>query len=607
MNPRTPLRWLWLCLLSLPLCAEPLALLDFAQEGVLDQISVNGNSGVTYQVVDGPQGKALQVTITPSDNGYPGIALKPGTGVWDLSQYGTVEAVITNLSGTKLRPTLRVDNPGNWQDNPWNANHGDCDAGATLTLTTYFGYSWGKQGFALDPSKVNQLLVFIGKVKEETKFRVDAVRADGQPGAKPPGIVEPVFPAGGDLLVGLTADRLEAKGAQAELAGNTVKLTFEAKQGAPSVALKCPAGSIWNLGWYNQVEFTLRNPGDAPVKVTCRVDNAWANDQRNCALASADLPAGATQTVVVPFGGKVWDGNDKASGNQLRSDTVVGLNIHGDRADTDQIVELLGAKASVSQPPTMPDWLGQRPPVPGDWKLTFEDTFDGPAIDETKWSLPPKPERSIWDRNSLNLADHSYVEDGCLKLKVSKLQGFQTDDERLKDKTYANGFVRSLDKFAQLYGYFEARLKLPDVQGMWPAFWMMPDRGVGTKDRRSTADGGMEFDIYEQLARFGPFRTNIAFHWDGYGKDHKSFGTDRIYYQCDAEGYVTAGLLWEPGRLTWYYNGQQVAVYENERVASVPGFLKLTMPTGGWGDCPVDESKLPATFDIDWVRVWQRP
>ena len=75
----------------------------------------------------------------------------------------------------------------------------------------------------------------------------------------------------------------------------------------------------------------------------------------------------------------------------------------------------------------------------------------------------------------------------------------------------------------QRYGYFEARVKLPRVPGLWPTFWMMPDRGAAAGPqgvRGDTGHGGTELDIMEHLTRWGPYRYNIALHFDGYGKDH---------------------------------------------------------------------------------------
>jgi beta-glucanase (GH16 family) len=177
------------------------------------------------------------------------------------------------------------------------------------------------------------------------------------------------------------------------------------------------------------------------------------------------------------------------------------------------------------------------------------------------------------------------------------------------------------------YGYVEARMQLPKALGLWPGFWTMPDRGplpgaaAATGDwlarwdaarntpdknrRRSTDVDGMEFDIMEHVTRFGPFRYNTAVHWDGYGKDHKSVGTSRNYAQADKDGYIVAGLLWEPGRLTWYCNGKAIGTWADPRVASVPASLKFTVQMGGWAGNEVDDSALPDAFKVDWVRVWQ--
>jgi beta-glucanase (GH16 family) len=149
-------------------------------------------------------------------------------------------------------------------------------------------------------------------------------------------------------------------------------------------------------------------------------------------------------------------------------------------------------------------------------------------------------------------------------------------------------------------------MKLPKALGLWPAFWMMPDRGKGAANRGGTDQGAMEIDIMEYLVRFGGFRYNIATHWDGYGKDHKSTGTERVYFQPDKDGYIVSGVLWQPGKITWYCNGQPVAIQAGDRVSKVPGYLMFTMPTGGWGtNGVIDEDKLPDTFDVKWVRCWQ--
>jgi len=152
-------------------------------------------------------------------------------------------------------------------------------------------------------------------------------------------------------------------------------------------------------------------------------------------------------------------------------------------------------------------------------------------------------------------------------------------------------------------------MKLPDEPGLWPAFWLMPDRGpeAGPQWKRSSTEkGGMEFDIFEHLTRWGPYRYNIAMHWNGYGKNHLATGSQQIYFQPDEDGFITTGLLWLPGKAVFYCNGQVVARWEHDRISNVRSVMMFTMPIGGWDNNSIDGTTLPADWEIDYVRAWQR-
>ena len=376
--------------------------------------------------------------------------------------------------------------------------------------------------------------------------------------------------------------------------------------------------------------------------MVCRVENQWSDGVHNCVSAPATLAPGETRTVAVPFAQtKPWDGVDKLAGSQFGSDTVYDVFVGPAKPGAGGAVDVLGVKASVSAPPAPPAWLGQRPPVEGEWTKTLDDEFDGPKIDDAKWTLPDHQwyggwglpdgsKLSIWDHSAIETAANAYIEDDQLKLRCEKIPpelaaklkdvkqldnwdgSHMTGDGvkgELGGRKYLTSVVTTYDKFAQCYGYFEAKLKPSTVTGMWPAFWMMPDRGKDAGvwyKRGDTANGGMEFDIWEFLTRFGPFRYNVALHWDGYEKNHKSVGSDRVYCRPDKDGWITAGFLWQPGKVTWYANGQVVASWTNDRVSKLPAYLMFTFPTGGWGTRGIeDESKLPDTFCVKYVRVWQ--
>jgi beta-glucanase (GH16 family) len=116
----------------------------------------------------------------------------------------------------------------------------------------------------------------------------------------------------------------------------------------------------------------------------------------------------------------------------------------------------------------------------------------------------------------------------------------------------------------------------------------------------------MEFDIMEHLTRWGPYRYNIALHWDGYGKSHKALGSACNYVPADKDGFITSGLLWTPGSAIFYGNGKELWRWEDPRVCNVPSGIIIEITTGGWDNNAVDDARLPADYLIDYVRVWQR-
>lgn len=58
------------------------------------------------------------------------------------------------------------------------------------------------------------------------------------------------------------------------------------------------------------------------------------------------------------------------------------------------MVERLAVNTPVQR---LPDWLGKRPPAEGQWKLTFQDEFDGAQVDTNKWSFYGE---NYWDKVS---------------------------------------------------------------------------------------------------------------------------------------------------------------------------------------------------------------
>jgi len=613
---RVPAVFTCLCLFSI-FAATVLA--DEAPKALLEmkagvESRLRPSSG---QVTTGPGTEnGVVVTIQPGREEYPGISIKaPSGGAIDLSKWGHIEARLVNLGEKPLGLNLRVDN----------ANGNDTEIaylkpGETTTVKTIFGYAYGhKPAYQLQPAAVTQILIFATKSTEAQSFRLESLLAAGPAGEQPP--VDPasirVKPENGVLFGRAVkvnpAQMAPQNGAESSVAGDggAWKIGFSEK--GQSVRIK-PSRGKWDLRDATQVRVKVKNTGNTPASLTVRVESEPGSTEK--ATTPGPLAPGASGEVVVSFipptpwtgikdsARTEWNGT-KGSGTQFTSDAVTAVTLAGEDVAGAQsfAVESIVAEAP---PVTLPAWLGKRPPVEGEWTETFDEEFNGHQIDLTKWNVYTA---NYWDKTSHFSKENVIVENGLAKLRYAKKRGRLNDDPNGAETDYASGFLDTYGKWVQRYGYFEARMKLPKAPGLWPAMWLMPDRGIDSGAqglRASTGQGAMEFDVMEFLSRWGVHRFNIAFHWDGYEKEHKQTGSSTIYTGADKDGFITAGLLWTPGKAVIYCNGSVVAQWESPRISDVPSDLMFTHVMGGWDNNGLDDAQLPDEFVIDYVRCWQR-
>lgn len=395
-----------------------------------------------------------------------------------------------------------------------------------------------------------------------------------------------------------------------------LRLDYDAGTEYPKVEFPIPNGG-WNLSSFGGVQIELTNPGNKPVRAAMRVDNPgdWKLSPWNTGLI--EVGAGETKKLAVVFGesGYPLDAS-KINGIQLflptpkEAASLIVRDLKAFGSPKDRIVGGTTSKEEDRTKPVKPaDWVGKRPPVPGAWVQTLNENFDGTQLNKKLWS------HETWWNGLLEAQNQAYspsmttIKDGLLTIKFEKRTIHQNDDPKLPTRPYATSMLVSYDRWSQKYGYIEARIKPPTTRGLWPAFWMMPDRGraagpEGWK-RESTKDGGMEIDIMEILSEWGAGRNNVAVHWDGYEADHKSWGTSNVYFGPTPDGFHTFGLLWEPGKLTWYIDGIKKAEFENARVGSTPAYLIMNIQSGSWATKDMDVAKLPDSMQVDWVRAWQ--
>ena len=157
------------------------------------------------------------------------------------------------------------------------------------------------------------------------------------------------------------------------------------------------------------------------------------------------------------------------------------------------------------------------------------------------------------------------------------------------------------------YGYIEARIKLPKGKGTWPAWWMYPVDG-------SNWPACGEIDIMEEVG-VDPNRVSSSFHCITYNHTDHTQKTHEMYCIGAEEGFHVYALEWTEDYMRTYVDGTEQLYFENDHLGNndswpfyKPFFLILNVAWGGsWGGYDgVDESALPVTMEVDYVRVWQK-
>lgn len=182
---------------------------------------------------------------------------------------------------------------------------------------------------------------------------------------------------------------------------------------------------------------------------------------------------------------------------------------------------------------------------------------------------------------------------------------------RTADGRHTSARLTSQGRFSFRHGRVEARLKLPEGQGIWPACWMLGD-GFG----RVPWPACGEIDIMEVVGH-RPGVLHGTLHGPGYS------GRDGLTGTCTlpdgakfSDAYHVFALDWRPGRIEWLLDG---TVYHALTPAHLPAgarwvfddtpfFLLLNLAVGGkWPGYPDGTTQFPQEFRIDYVRVWPRP
>jgi beta-glucanase (GH16 family) len=251
------------------------------------------------------------------------------------------------------------------------------------------------------------------------------------------------------------------------------------------------------------------------------------------------------------------------------------------------------------------------------WTLTWSDEFssaNGSAPDPKKWTFDLGGDG--WGNFELQSytarTQNAQIQNGNLAITAQR-ETFTGADGIKRDYTSARLKTQAI--FEQAYGRFEARIKIPKGQGMWPAFWML-----GADVEKNPWPKCGEIDIMENIGS-EPGINHASLHGPYPGREssvtHNSDLTGTYVMptgQILADDFHIYAIEWEPGIARFYVDSSNYATFTQSQwpaggqwVFEHPFFIILNVAVGGaWPGKPDATTQFPQKMLVDYVRVYSK-
>jgi beta-glucanase (GH16 family) len=241
--------------------------------------------------------------------------------------------------------------------------------------------------------------------------------------------------------------------------------------------------------------------------------------------------------------------------------------------------------------------------------LVWSDEFNGDSLDARAWicQIGTGEDNGLvqWGNEELQYyrKENVSVKDGCLSIKAKR--------EDFEKMTYTSSRLYTTASFK--YGKIVAKIKLPAVEGMWPAFWLLP---------RNSPYGNWpasgEIDIMENRGRV-PGKTSGAAHYARELNTAEYFSdTYEFPSGTDATEFHEYSLEWTPVSLKWMVDGNLYMQMDHWGTVTEDGaipqpapydqefYILLNMAVGGHFDgyTEPDDDFTEAEMLVDYVRVF---
>jgi beta-glucanase (GH16 family) len=182
--------------------------------------------------------------------------------------------------------------------------------------------------------------------------------------------------------------------------------------------------------------------------------------------------------------------------------------------------------------------------------------------------------------------------------------------------TYTSARMKTQGLFSFQYGRIEAKLVLPESQGMWPAFWMLGNN-ITTNPWPACGEADIMEHIDGNNTPFGGPGTGAApgYDWAQASVHGTNLNGGQPFTTAgfSAAAWHTYGMIWSKGQIQ-YYIDDQTKPYETFTAATQAGtwpfdqgpqFIILNLAVGGsWPGNPDATTVFPSQLVVDYVRIY---
>lgn len=261
------------------------------------------------------------------------------------------------------------------------------------------------------------------------------------------------------------------------------------------------------------------------------------------------------------------------------------------------------------------------------FNLVFEDEFDvNGTPDASKWSfdIGKGPLNDGWGNNELQFykSENTIVQNGYLIITARS--------EAFGGLNYTSSRLKSRNKFEQKYGRFEARIKLPQGKGMFPAFWLLGENFCEAQIQNGNeviCDSSLpnyetgnvlwpqcgEIDIMEYLGS-KPTEVFGTIHGPGFSGGNSITKKYNLANDRFDTGFHVFGVEWTENYINWYVDDvlysqitrQDIEEKGGEWVFDNSFYMLLNLAVGGnLPGSPNATTTYPQRMIVDYVRVYQ--